>query len=211
MKPSEILITLGAVGAAVAAFWFASSGPIEPPDKESVTFLRVFCTIAAALVGAGLLVLRHYGLENRRLILVVALLAGVTGVFSFFRYESLHNQRIADVYGVEDQVWRVVVVDRLTPAGMSAAVSTGVCDEAEVLDRAAGRVTWECARRAASQLYGAYEDLFAATALTESVNRLSVWYWITALATMLALLLVVDAVLHSPGLARALQRKVAPP
>lgn len=207
MKPTEIITTLGAVGAAVAAFWFASSGPIEPPDRESVTFLRVFCTIAAVLVGAGLLILRHFGLENRKAILGIALLAGVLGVFSFFRYEALHRERITDAYGVGDQVWRVVVVDRLSREGLQAAVSSGACAEAEVVERAARRVTWECARRAGSELYGAYDRLFEPAALTASTNTLSRWYWITALSTMLALLLVVDAVLHSPGLLRSIRRR----
>ena len=207
MKPGQVIATLGAVGSAVIAFWFASSGPIQPPDEESVVFLRVFCTVAAVLIGAGLLVLRHYKLAKRTYVLIIALAAGVLGTFAFFSYEALHSERIADVHEVDGHVRRVVVSDHLTEIGMRAVLETGTCFQSEVIDEARGQVSWECGRRAADELWGAYDRLFDASALTSSINLLTRWYWVTALSMMLALLLVVDEVLHSRGLLKVLNRR----
>lgn len=190
MTAEQVIKTLGAVGIAVAGYWFGLSAAIAPPDPESMKFLSIACSVGGLLLG-GLMLAFRSRIDGRLVVAVIAV-ATVVGGGALFRYEHHRSQRVVEVSQVGKPPAVRVVTDVLSDQGFPAVLAGKTCRESEVRDRGSRQVTWACARRAAQNIPAADAILFDEEARAASRTILVVWYRLAAISLMLALFLVVD-------------------
>lgn len=190
VSAEEIIKTLGAVGVAVAAYWFGLAAAIAPPDHDSMAFFTIACSVAGLILGGTMMAFRSR--IAGRWIAGLILTATLVGGGALFRYEHHRQQRTAPVSDVGDATRRAVVTDILSPSGFVAVIGTETCSEQEVVSAARRQVTFACARRAVDEISAADRYLFDDEARRRSSGLLIGWYRLAAASLMLALFLLVD-------------------
>ncbi len=190
MTAEEVIKTVGAVGVAVATYWFGLAAAIAPPDPDSMAFLTVACSVAGLILGGGMILFRSR--IDGRWIVGLVLVATLVGGGALFRYEHHRQERTVPVSDVGEATRLAVVTDVLTPLGFAAVLDTEVCSEDEVVSRARRQVTFACARRAANEISAADAYMFNAEERRRSNGVLIGWYRLAAACLMLALFLLVD-------------------
>jgi hypothetical protein len=185
----EVIKTVGAVGVAVATYWFGLAAAIAPPDPDSMAFLSIACAVAGLILGGAMIVFRSR--IDGRWIVGLILLATLVGGGALFRYEHHRAERTVQVRDVGETTTLTVVTDVLTPPGLAAVIDTEVCSADEVVSRARRQVTFACARRAADEISAA-DYMFNAEERRRSSGILIGWYRLAAACLMLALFLLVD-------------------
>lgn len=190
LTAEEVIKTVGAVGVAVATYWFGLAAAIAPPDPDSMAFLSIACAVAGLILGGAMIVFRSR--IDGRWIVGLILFATIIGGAALFRYEHHRSERTAAVLQVGSEPKRVIVADVLSPRGFDAVLNTETCPPEEVVSRPRRQVTFACARRVADELSAADAILFDDEARQRSSGILIGWYRLAAASLMLALFLLVD-------------------
>lgn len=207
----DALAALGSVGATIAATWIAWTQQIAT-DVQSMTFFTILCSVAAVLLGAFMLLLRRSTYLDMRVLLGVALVFTVAGIWSFLQYEHNFDQRVAFVRENSTSVSRIVVTDIVTQHVLDETVkATGYCDPGEIFSEKERRVSFGCAKVLAAKLDPGADGpaLFNMDALAKSREILVGWYRLSSALLMLALFFAVDWFLNEiplPGRSRARTR-----
>lgn len=190
MTAEEVIKTVGAVGVAVATYWFGLAAAIAPPDPDSMAFLSIACAVAGLILGGAMIVFRSR--VDGRWIVGLIMLATLVGGGALFRYEHHRQERTVLVSDIGEATRLVVVTDMLSPLGFAAVLGNEVCSEQEVISRARLQVTFDCAMRAADEISAADLYLYDAEERRRSSGLLIGWYRLAAASLMLALFLLVD-------------------
>lgn len=190
MTAEEVIKTVGAVGVAVAAYWFGLAAAIAPPDPDSMAFFTVACSVAGLILGGAMMAFRSR--IGGRWIVGLILAATLVGGGALFRYEHHRQERTVSVGEVGEAKRRVVVADILSPLGFAAVIDNEICSADEVVSRARRQVAFGCARRAADEISAADRYLFDDEARRRSSGLLIGWYRLAAASLMLALFLLID-------------------
>lgn len=207
MTPEAAIRSLGAVAAAVAAYWFGLAGAIEPPDEQAREFFVLLSAAGGLVLGAAVLVARDKKLVDWRAFAAAGLLSAAFGILGFVQYERERTDRVAIVRDVGSER-EVIVTDVLSSYSFSILTGPeGPCSSAEIVDAEQRRVTFECAKRAADDRSGELDTMFDGRSLTRSVETLITWYRVMALGFMLAIFFGVDYVLHRRAPRRAPQNQ----
>lgn len=190
MTAEDVIKKVGAVGSAVAGYWFVLAAAIAPPDSESMAFFSIACGVAGLILGGGMIVFRAR--IDGRLIVGLVVLATLVGGGALFRYEHHRTERTALVDTGAGTEARVVVTEFLSPLGFAAVIDNEVCSEQQVISRPRLQVTFACAKHAANEIPAADPYLFDAEERRRSDSILVGWYRLAAASLMLALFLVID-------------------
>lgn len=190
MTAEDVIKKVGAVGSAVASYWFVLAAAIAPPDSESMAFFSVACGVAGLILGGGMIVFRS-GIDGRWIVGVIVL-ATLFGGGALFRYEHHRSERTALVDTGAGTEVRVVVTEFLSPLGFASVIDNEICSEQQVVSQTRRRVTFDCAKHAANEIPAADPYLFDAEERRRSDGILVGWYRFAAASLMLALFLVVD-------------------
>lgn len=190
MTAEEVIKTVGAVGVAVATYWFGLAAAIAPPDPDSMAFLSIACAVAGLILGGAMIVFRSR--IDGRWIVGLILLATLVGGGALFRYEHHRAERTVPILDVGEASRLAVVADVLSPLGFAAVLSNEVCSEQEIVNTPRRQVTFACARRAADEISAADSYMFDAEERRRSGGILIGWYRMAAISLMLALFLLID-------------------
>lgn len=187
------LAMLTGVGVVVIGYWSGLAEGVEPPGSDSRVFLTAFAAVSGSVLTFLVLFLNHRVGPRPGWIAGLALAAASLGAFAWFTYEGHREDLVARMSHRGGASEQIIVTDRITPPALRTAIAYDLCPT-EGLNPGLERVSHTCARALAVELYGANWPVFYPEGVDASRRVLVGWYRFAALAFMLALFLVVDAI-----------------